>query len=182
MPSRLCAYVRATTHDSPLVAQVIGAIANVRKTRSMTTISVAHRLTTIIGSDQIAVISNGGIQEIGSHKELMAQDGIYAALCQSQGITADTKGLDEIASAPPPVNVPAAHSGVEVEADLEDGRAQEKPKTNGEEEKPGEEELYQEEEKLAPVSQVWKYSYSDSLYLIMGLLGSVITGALSPCM
>ncbi|KAL2475095.1 ABC transporter B family member 9 [Abeliophyllum distichum] len=46
-----------------------------------TTIVVAHRLTTIMGADTIAVVKNGVISEKGSHDVLMKmKDGVYASL------------------------------------------------------------------------------------------------------
>jgi ABC-type multidrug transport system fused ATPase/permease subunit len=49
-----------------------------------TVIAIAHRLSTIRDADQIMVISHGTVAEMGSHDELMATDGIYAALHAAQ--------------------------------------------------------------------------------------------------
>ncbi len=43
-------------------------------------IVVAHRLTTVQRADRIAVVANAGISEFGTHDELMAMNGHYAAL------------------------------------------------------------------------------------------------------
>ncbi len=45
-----------------------------------TTLVVAHRLTTIRGADEIAVVADGKIMEQGNHTALMAKDGLYASL------------------------------------------------------------------------------------------------------
>ena len=45
-----------------------------------TTITVAHRLSTVKKADEIFVIDGKGIAEKGTHKELMAKNGIYASL------------------------------------------------------------------------------------------------------
>jgi ATP-binding cassette, subfamily B, bacterial MsbA len=45
-----------------------------------TTLVIAHRLSTVQNADQIAVLSGGQVIETGTHKELLARGGRYAAL------------------------------------------------------------------------------------------------------
>lgn len=52
--------------------------------RGRTTIVVAHRLSTIKNADEIIVLTNKGIEEKGSHEELIDKEGIYAKLYNAQ--------------------------------------------------------------------------------------------------
>jgi ABC-type multidrug transport system fused ATPase/permease subunit len=55
--------------------------------RDRTTLIVAHRLSTITHADQIVLIENGEIKEIGTHEELMRQEGSsYARLYNVQNL------------------------------------------------------------------------------------------------
>jgi ATP-binding cassette subfamily B protein len=48
--------------------------------RGRTTLVIAHRLATIRNADRIVVIEDGGLAEEGTHRELVARGGLYAAL------------------------------------------------------------------------------------------------------
>ncbi|MEV7889123.1 ABC transporter ATP-binding protein [Streptomyces sp. NPDC002817] len=45
-----------------------------------TTLTIAHRLSTVRGADQIVVLDSGSVAERGTHEELLEKDGRYAAL------------------------------------------------------------------------------------------------------
>jgi ATP-binding cassette subfamily B protein len=49
-----------------------------------TTIVIAHRLSTILKADRILVVANGTITEQGTHDELLAKNGIYRELYETQ--------------------------------------------------------------------------------------------------
>ena len=51
-----------------------------RLAEGRTTLTIAHRLTTIKNAERILVLTENGIAEDGNHKELMEQGGIYANL------------------------------------------------------------------------------------------------------
>lgn len=52
--------------------------------RGRTTISIAHRLSTVVNADVIFVVDGGRIVETGTHAELLAADGVYATLFAEQ--------------------------------------------------------------------------------------------------
>ncbi|MGB2905848.1 MAG: ABC transporter ATP-binding protein [Candidatus Aminicenantaceae bacterium] len=68
--------------DAESEQQIQIALANVMKDR--TTIVIAHRLSTIRNADRIFVIDKGTIAEIGTHEELVQQNGIYRKLSDLQ--------------------------------------------------------------------------------------------------
>lgn len=67
--------------DADTEAQIMGNIASMGITR----VIVAHRLSTIMDSDEILVISNGKVAERGTHSELMSRRGEYFELVRGMG-------------------------------------------------------------------------------------------------
>ncbi|MGE0750487.1 MAG: ABC transporter ATP-binding protein/permease [Variibacter sp.] len=55
-----------------------------RVSRGRTTLVIAHRLSTVIGADEIIVLDGGQIVERGTHQALLAQDGLYAGMWNRQ--------------------------------------------------------------------------------------------------
>ena len=49
-----------------------------------TVVVIAHRLSTVKNADQIVVLDNGNIVEIGSHLELINKKGLYFSLVKNQ--------------------------------------------------------------------------------------------------
>jgi len=68
--------------DSESEALIQEALKRVMAKR--TSIVIAHRLSTILAADQILVIDRGQVLERGTHRELLAQKGLYAHLYKTQ--------------------------------------------------------------------------------------------------
>jgi ATP-binding cassette subfamily B protein len=68
--------------DSENEAVVQEALARVMSER--TTLVIAHRLATVLEADRILVLDSGRLIEEGTHKTLVAKDGLYARLAKLQ--------------------------------------------------------------------------------------------------
>ena len=71
--------------DTETEREIQNAISKIIGHRTL--IVIAHRLSTIKKADLIIALQDGKIAECGSHDELIAKDGIYAALCQYQSLS-----------------------------------------------------------------------------------------------
>jgi ATP-binding cassette subfamily B protein len=88
----LLTFARAMAHDPVVVImdEATASIDSLTERRiqdataaimsQKTAIVIAHRLSTIQGADRIAVMDNGQIAELGTHKELLNRGGLYAQL------------------------------------------------------------------------------------------------------
>jgi ATP-binding cassette subfamily B protein len=80
---RILVLDEATAHlDSRSEALVQDALSRVMQGR--TSFVIAHRLSTVLAADCILVLKEGRIVECGSHAELVAHNGLYAELYETQ--------------------------------------------------------------------------------------------------
>ena len=68
--------------DSESESQIQAALENLSNGR--TVIAIAHRLSTILNANQIVVMENGAIKEVGTHNELLEKSPYYRKLCDLQ--------------------------------------------------------------------------------------------------
>lgn len=68
--------------------------------KNRTSITIAHRLSTIRNADEIIVITENGMEERGTHKELLAKNGVYANYyrLQFEGLDYDEDTIETIHS------------------------------------------------------------------------------------
>lgn len=75
----------ATSALDPRAEKIVQqALDNVSSNR--TTITIAHKLSTIQKADNIVVMSQGALVEQGTHQELLAREGAYSKLVYSQDL------------------------------------------------------------------------------------------------
>ena len=68
--------------DSQIEQEILASLNEVSKDR--TTLTIAHRLSTVIESDEILVLNRGCVIERGTHQKLLALDGQYADMWARQ--------------------------------------------------------------------------------------------------
>lgn len=152
---------------------VQNALAHIREHKKVTTVTIAHRLTTIIDSDTIAVINGGKIAELGDHKTLIEKEnGIYRTLCESQGIKPEDDATSGLATS-------TDDADIETKSDVEDGKAEGSAM-------PLDDEIPQDDPTEVPqasMSSIWRQIGGARAFveLLIGIVGSGLVGCLSPC-
>jgi ATP-binding cassette subfamily B protein len=91
------------THTETLILDALR-----RRRGRHTTIVIAHRLSTLMHADQIAVLEGGRVTQLGTHAQLIEQDGLYRRLWQIQ--TALEEDLSRELGTPTPSTTPTTDS------------------------------------------------------------------------
>ena len=93
---QLITIARAMLHNAPMLildeatssvdtrTEVLIQKAMDKLLKDRTSFIIAHRLSTIINADKIIVMKDGKVVEMGKHKELLEQNGVYAELYNAQ--------------------------------------------------------------------------------------------------
>ena len=96
-----CDRHRATSAlDAASESLVNKAISNISATHSLTTILIAHRLSTLKTADTVVLMENGVVAEQGSYDELTRAGTRFSQLVRSQllgsSVTAPSSSVDRI--------------------------------------------------------------------------------------
>lgn len=70
--------------DSMTEQEITETVKQINARRDITTVLIAHRLSTVMHADRIIVLEHGSIAESGSHEQLLAEKGLYYAMWRQQ--------------------------------------------------------------------------------------------------
>jgi len=162
-----------------VVQQSIDALQSMK---AQTTIVIAHRLSTIRNADRICLISAGKIEEMGTHDELIAKNGLYADLVRLQMTSDDTEGenvestsevitdaksdaLTVVTKSRSPSKAPQIDEKESAVAKADDAKV---------------EDLSADDAKRVR-SQIWKRTNEHWGWLLASILAAAVFGAIFPC-
>lgn len=145
--------------------------------KGRTTITIAHRLSTVKNCDVISVIDNGKVVEEGSHESLMLLNGSYKTLIESQNIT--SSNLDQDKQIGDGVAESSIHVGRSVTKDksstanIVDGKGMD-----------GEDGDKEKEKHIDPgvVKRAFILNKGEWPIIFLGMVGSAMAGAAFPLM
>ena len=81
------AFASVDTHTEDTILDRLKQLGN------CTTILISHRISTVKAADQIVVLHDGRIVEVGTHQDLVSQNGIYANIHQKQLLKEEIESL-----------------------------------------------------------------------------------------
>ncbi|KAK4872647.1 hypothetical protein RN001_014676 [Aquatica leii] len=154
------------TSSEAIVQAALDAASN-----ECTTVIVAHRLSTVRKADRIIVISNGKVQEEGTHDELMQKKGTYFELVTAQ-VTQDDDDDDVVAPALQNQEKAPIYRQISVELNGKSPSITSAPK-----------DIFEENNNETSTSSLWaimKYNSPEWWAIVIGCISSVVTGAGMP--
>ena len=81
------AFASVDTHTEDTI------LGRLKQLGNCTTILISHRISTVKAADQIVVLHDGRIVEVGTHQDLVSQNGIYANIHQKQLLKEEIESL-----------------------------------------------------------------------------------------
>ena len=183
-PSILLLDEATSALDNKTERDLIQILLETAAERKMTTVTVAHRLATVIDSDRIYVMDDGKIVEVGTHAELVQKQGFYSKLAKIQ--------LGEMTIAGQNINEIALESSALVplqpsQPKSEDVKIAEEPVAPAEDEtkvteQDAKEKAIEEEKKFKEKSssRLWGYMTGHWNLLISGCICSLCCGSMMP--
>jgi len=81
--------------DTHTEQALMNNINSILREKGRTSVFVAHRLRTIYDADLIIVLKGGSVSEMGTHRELIDRDGVYAELWSAQETLFDDDGKEK---------------------------------------------------------------------------------------
>ncbi|KAH6686635.1 iron-sulfur cluster transporter ATM1 [Plectosphaerella plurivora] len=85
--------------DTHTEQALMGNINSILREKKRTSVFVAHRLRTIFDADLIIVLKEGSVAEVGTHRELVDQGGLYAELWSAQETLFNADGTEVVEGA-----------------------------------------------------------------------------------
>ena len=146
--------------DNESEALVLRALNAIHANQGLTMVSVAQKLSTIVGSHKIIVLKDGRMEEEGTHTELLANQGLYSQMCAAQGGFIEEAPAEQHRASDAPVTVEAVSSTTSTVVSTSDVQVI----------------------KQFPVLRLFRAMFAYWPLLALGTVGAVLAGCMFPTM